>query len=633
MSHSVLTLLIALPFAGGLCALAFQRGGRAVAVGLCLLAFALASGAAQRFLDPRYPTLERDWERLLAERVARAVGGAGAAPAPIPGVVEDAPRVWAPPPEPEVQEGFLRHLLRGGGEAAREALLDDLSGVAVCRAEVQRLSEEVRRREGVAPISTTITGTLDATRLAVRAAIFERARLEVTLRGLEASARDLRRAGRGPLAARFKLVESRPWMPGLGVEWLLGVDGLALGLVWLLALLGLLCGLAALERPKGELAALLFAQAGLTGALCALDVVLLCAFWTLTLAPTYALIAGEAVGGDAPAARRAVLPGFLGALLLVAALVALGMRAAEGSTNLLVLTDAAGRLPLRSQAVLFAGLFLACATRAPLPPLHGWLTAASAELSPPAAAFLQGGVLALGGFGLLRLVWPLCPQVVGDPRVAAALCGFAALTLIFSALAAIAARDLRRVLALTTVGSAGLVLFGLATATPASLAGSALELCAHGLAMGAACLALGALVERTRDADLGAMGGLLQPLPRLGGVAGLACLSLVGLPGMIGFVARLLLLAGAWQGALVPRWLAGLALSGMALTGLGLWWTWQRVFLGERHGRERLRDLSGAEGASQLPLVLACVLLGVAPPVALELLVQGTDGLAALLGR
>ena len=625
MTESLLTLLVALPLVGGLCAFGVQRGGRAVGVGLSLLTFLLASWGVGRFLDSTTPDLERALPSLMASRIATVVAGAGSAPLPVDRAGEVR---WAAPPEGAIQERFLAHLRGGGDEGARAALLDDLSGVVLCRADLRALQDQLSE---VAPVDSGAQAILDDAALAQERSLLERRRLELALVRLEGETRDLRRAAQGPLATRFKLVELRSWMPGLRVHWLLGVDGLALGLIWVTSLIALACSFVALGRERSLAGWILLTQSGLILTFAALDAVLLVTGWTLLLAPTYALIGGGPESPGAAVAKRSVLPAFLGALVLLAALLTLSALHAGGSTNLLVLIDVAGGTSLRTQAALFAGLFLACAVRMPLPPLHGWLPAAQAELPTPFAAFLQGAVLTLGGFGLLRLAWPMAPKIVSDPRVASALAGAAVIGMVFAALAAIASRDLRRTLALTSVAHASLVVFGLALATPASLAGSALELVAHALGMSAACLALGALIERTRDPDLGAMGGLIETLPRLGAVAGLACASLVGLPGLVGFVSRFLIVAGGWGSSLVPRWLVVAGALGLGLLGLGAWWTYQRVFLGERHLDERYPDLSGLEGASQLPLAAACLILGVAPPLLLELLIQGSEGLAILL--
>ncbi|HBP19367.1 MAG TPA: hypothetical protein DEA08_16455 [Planctomycetes bacterium] len=625
MTESLLTLLVALPLVGGSCAYGVERGGRAAGVGLALLTFLLATWGVGRFLSPATPDLERGLPALLANRIATVIGGAGSAPLP---VEREGELRWAAPPERAVQERFLAHLQRGGDPGARAALLDDLSGVAVCAEDLRALEAELGE---VAAVNSGARAILDDAALARERSARERRRLELALLRLEGETRDLRRAARGPLATRFKLIELRSWMPSLRVHWLLGVDGLALGLIWVVSLIGLACSFTALARERSLMSWILLTQAGLTLTFAALDAVLLVTGWTLLLVPTYALIGGGPESPGAQIAKRAVLPAFLGALVLLAALLTLSVLHAQGSTNLLVLIEVAGGTSLKTQAVLFGGLLLACAVRMPLPPLHGWLPAAQTELPVPFAAFLQGAVLSLGGFGLLRLAWPMAPQIVGDPRVASAIAGAALLGLLFAGLAAIASRDLRRTLALTSVAHASLVVFGLALATPASLAGSALELVAHGVGMSAACLALGGLIERTRDAEIGAMGGLIEPLPRLGAVAGLACLSLVGLPGLVGFVSRFLIIAGGWGSTLVPRWLVVAGALTLGLLGLGLWWTYQRVFLGERHASDRFGDLSALESASQLPLVGACLVLGVAPPLLLELLVQGSEGLAILL--
>ena len=264
--------------------------------------------------------------------------------------------------------------------------------------------------------------------------------------------------------------------------------------------------------------------------------------------------------------------------------------------------------------MLLIALALACATRLPLLGLHGWLpAAASSGLDPAPLAFFQGGSLLLGGLGLARLALPACPEALGG-GCGLALWVWGLLSVLFCALAALGERDLRRQAALSAAACGGLVLAG-AAAGGAGSGGALLEATAGALAGACALLAAG-IVSRRAGSDLLALGGLAQPAPRLALVSALAALSLAGVPGSVGFVSRAAIWEGSWAASAagrLPAWTVPLGLVPLALLGLGLWWSFQRVFLGERRGARRVRDLDLREASALFTLLMALILVGLDP--------------------
>lgn len=532
-----------------------------------------------------------------------------------------------------VRERFRAALLRRAPEGdGLRALADDLAGVDLAEANLRAV-----RAAGPDPERLS-----DADRLLVDAAR-EAGALAHTLGVLERELSGLRRASAGPFQGQFKLAQHVSWIPGLGVQYFVAVDGLSISLVLLTALITLLCLVYASSRSEGEArlrracALLLLAEGALLGVLCSLDLVLLFTFWALVLVPCFFLIGGEEGSPRARAGARFLLPGFLGALALLAAALLLGLRAGEGNFNVLALAELAreGVIPRWLQEVAFGLLFLSCAVRLPLVPLHGWLPAAQRHLPAEFAAFIQGAFLASGAYGLIRLAWPLCPEVVTRPEVVTAVGVLALVNLAGGTVLALGARDLRRLLAYLSVAHVGYVLLGLCALTPGGAAGAALELVAHGAACGGACLAVGVVIDRTRDGDVGALGGLIGPLPSLTALTAVLLLTLAGAPALAGFAPRLLIFLGAAQSDLLPGWIVVAAAGGLVLSAGAVLWTLNRVFLGELHRTElaSAADVRVGEAVALVPLAGVCLLLGLLPRLALDALGPSLEALLSLLGR
>jgi len=465
----------------------------------------------------------------------------------------------------------------------------------------------------------------------LRAAQLEAARLTASLQGLERELGAVRLAASGAQQSQFKLVQHAPWVPALGLFYFVGADGLSLALALLVSLLTLLALAFAGFSETGttgkalrrSCVLLLLLESGLIGVFCALDLMLFFVFWVLVLIPGYFLVGGG--GRSSPGAEvgaRFFLPAFVGSLALLVGFLALSRQAfggllPEGTFNLLAILEQV-RLSApgtKFQGLLFVALFLGCAVRLPLFPLHGWLPAAQAHVTPSFAAMIQGGVLVSGGYGLMRLAWPLCPDIVTDPTVVNALGVVAVLSIVFGALSAMAQHDLRRLVAYASVSHAGYVLLGLCSLTPGALAGSALELIAHGAAGAGASLAVGVLASRTKERDLLALGGLVRPMPRLAALSALLLLSMAAFPGLAGFPARLL-------GGVTLA-----ALAGLILGSAGLLWALNRVFLGELYRQElrNVADVSPWDAVALIPIAAACLALGIVPRLVLDVITPALE--------
>lgn len=453
----------------------------------------------------------------------------------------------------------------------------------------------------------------------------------------------------GSSAASPELTFRAPWIPSLGVEFFLGVDGLSLPFVVLTVCLFVLAVLASargVPRESWYYALLMLLEAGVLGVFLALDLVLLFLCWELTLLPMVLLIG---VWGGHDRLRAAVKYFFFtlcSGVCLLTAIVLLhvysdpagsGTAAAAGvgtgRTFDLIELAAIGQqtgcfsAPLalgRSvQWWAFAVLLVAFAIKLPAVPVHTWLPAAHVEAPTAVSMLLAGVMLKLGGYGLLRISFPLCPQ--GALEWAPTLAVLGAVGIVWGSLAALAQREIKRLVAYSSVAHMGYVLLGLgagassyasfgdAGAWRTAAAGAVFQMIAHGVTSAGMFFVVGMLYERVGHRDLDRFGGVLGLLPGTSALGIALLLAGMGLPGMCGFVGELLVLLGAWPER--PLLVAVAAGATVLAAGYTLW-AIQRVYLGaEYHGPNAagLRPARPAELLVAGSLLAAAVALGVYP--------------------
>ncbi|MEZ6185888.1 MAG: proton-conducting transporter membrane subunit [Planctomycetota bacterium] len=588
----VLTLLIVLPLATALAVAAVpRRACRWVAVGGSVLGLALGLWA---FFD-----VERD----TAADLQAAYEGSG-------GILERA-LDRAGLADPDTRE-VLRGLLRGQ-EPTSAAVRDALEALAGVRTALLRRREVVQLGQPASELERAEAGLSRARqRVAELTESYEALRLDL---------REFRRVAYGEQRRSFRRIEYRAWIPELGVSYFLALDGLSAALACLTQLVALLA-LGAVRRGthvRRECVLLLCLQSGLLGTFLALDAVLLYSCWVLGLLPAYLTVATGRGGTErAGAALRFVLPHALSSVGLLVALAALALNAPDGpSFNLLALAEVAARdgIPADLQRLAFVGLFVGCAVRLPLVPLHGWLGALQEHTSAPSSAMIQGAFVKTGVFGLLRLAWPLCPDVVTSPGVATALGVLAGVTVVFAGLASLGRRRLSRLLTSLTILHAGLFVFALVSLTPASLAGGMLLSVTHGIAAAGACLALGMLRRRGIE-RLPHCAGLARSAPRLALLTSGLFLTLALVPGGGAFVGGLLALYGSWQSGLLEPWIAPWVIAGLLMSPTAVYLLLQRFWA--RASELPRGELRAAEASAITPALVLSVFLGLHPRLLLD---------------
>jgi NADH-quinone oxidoreductase subunit M len=433
----------------------------------------------------------------------------------------------------------------------------------------------------------------------------------------------------------LQFVEKFDWVPSLGIQYFLGVDGLGLLMVLLTAIVTPLAILASWrmdDRPHVYHALILWLQAGLFGTFTALNFFHWFLFWELGLIPAFFLI--KLWGGPkrGPAATQFFIYTMVGSVALLLSFLAI--RLATGSFDFIELAAMAksGVLVTKLQAafgwkniglVIFFGAFLGFAVKVPLIPFHTWLPAAYSEAPSPVTMLLTGVMSKMGVYGFLRILLPIFPEQIR--QVLTPLLWLAVATIVLSACAAFAQRDLKRIIAYSSINHLGYCLLALFAATAvatgvnnsdlqkaAALDGALLQMFNHGLTASTLFLFV-ALLERRSGGlrGLDDFGGLRKIIPVFTGLMGISIFSSLGLPGLNGFVGEFLIFKGVFP--LAP-WAAAISTIGLLVTAIFLLTLIQRVFCGPLNERwTKMPDLTTAERFLVLPSIALMFVLGIWP--------------------
>jgi NADH-quinone oxidoreductase subunit M len=419
-----------------------------------------------------------------------------------------------------------------------------------------------------------------------------------------------------PQGPAWQLTERATWIPSIGATYFLGVDGFSALLVLMTTLMGLIAVLASwtaiTERVKEYYVCLLVLQTGMLGAFLALDALLFFLFWEAMLVPMYLLIGIWGVGRRLYSAIKFFLYTLVGSVVLLLGILAIYFYAHE-STGVYSFDITAFHqltVPLARQKWIFLALFVGFAIKVPMFPFHTWLPDAHTDAPTAGSMILAAVMLKMGTYGFVRLCLPILPEASRYfiPMVA----GLSIVAIIYGALLALAQTDWKRLVAYSSVSHMGLITLGLFAITPPALSGSLLQQINHGISTGALFLIVGLVYERRQTRDIAAFGGLSAVMPVFAALFLLMTMSSIGLPGLNGFVGEILILQGVF---VAHRWWAAAAASGIVLGAAYMLWLYQRTMFGriEEPANATLKDLSGRELATLLPLAALAVWIGLHP--------------------
>jgi NADH-quinone oxidoreductase subunit M len=420
----------------------------------------------------------------------------------------------------------------------------------------------------------------------------------------------------------FTFEENADWIPSIGARYHLGIDGISLLLVMLTTLLGMIAIFSSWSaiklRQKEYYILLLLLQVGMIGVFVSLDFFLFYVFWEVMLVPMYFLIGVWGSDRRLYAAIKFFLYTLAGSVVMLLAILALyfyAPAAADGSRTFDVptLLEAARHFNDPLRVWLFWGFFFAFAIKVPMFPFHTWLPDAHTEAPTAGSVILAGVLLKMGTYGFIRFSLPLLPtDTVMRSRIIHIVIVLSLIGIIYGALVCLMQKDMKRLIAYSSVSHLGFCTLGIFALNPNGLSGSVLQQINHGISTGALFLIVGVLYERRHTRLISEFGGLATPMPNFAAIYLIISLSSLGMPLLNGFIGEFTILQGAFQ--VSKAWAAWGSL-GVVLGAAYLLWLYQRVMFGPVTNpiNEKLPDLNAREYATLIPLVILAFWIGIYP--------------------
>jgi NADH-quinone oxidoreductase subunit M len=446
-----------------------------------------------------------------------------------------------------------------------------------------------------------------------------------------------------PDGAEFQFATVKQWIPSVGVQYIFGVDGFAILLILLTTLLGFISVYssftAVTEREKEYYIFLLLLQTGMLGVFCSLDFILFYVFWEVMLVPMYFLIGVWGGPRKLYAAIKFFLYTLVGSVLMLVGILALyffngsGLAAVglAGLGNALtfevpVLYEIASQIPPELQFWVFLAFFVGFAIKVPMFPFHTWLPDAHVEAPTAGSVILAGVLLKMGTYGFIRFSLPLLP----DATVKAVwwVGVLAVIAIIYGALVAMAQKDMKKLVAYSSVSHMGFVMIGMFALNQAGLKGSILQMINHGISTGALFLLVGIVYERRHNRMIAEYGGLAKVMPLYATFFMIITMSSIGLPTLNGFIGEFTILIGVFHHSWV--W-ALFAATGIVLGAGYMLWLYQRVFFGEitNEKNKGLTDLNLREQWTLIPLIILAFWIGLYPKPFFRLMEPTVDRVLA----
>jgi NADH-quinone oxidoreductase subunit M len=419
-----------------------------------------------------------------------------------------------------------------------------------------------------------------------------------------------------PQGPQYQFMERAPWIPSIGAEYFLGIDGLATLLILLTTMMGAIAVLssweAITERVKEYYIFLLVLQTGMLGAFMSLDFLLFFLFWEVMLVPMYFLIGIWGSANRLYSAIKFFLYTLVGSVIMLLGILALYFYAhsATGVYSFDVTQFQKLSVPPNLQWWIFLAFFLGFAVKVPMFPFHTWLPDAHTDAPTAGSVILAAVMLKMGTYGFLRFSLPILPDA--SRAFVPMIVVLSIIGIVYGALVALAQKDWKRLVAYSSVSHMAMVMLGMFALNPVGITGSIVQQLNHGISTGGLFLLVGVVYERRHTREISEYGGLSKVMPVYAAIFLVMTMSSIGLPTLNGFIGEILILQGVFVAS--KLW-AFFAASGVVLGAAYMLYLYQRTMFGkvENPKNERLLDISQREFVTFAPLLVLAVWMGIYP--------------------
>jgi NADH-quinone oxidoreductase subunit M len=438
------------------------------------------------------------------------------------------------------------------------------------------------------------------------------------------------------------------WISAIGARYHVGIDGISLPLYVLTFLLSFLCAIYCWRfvpspgRTKAFLALMLLLETGMAGTFIAFDLILFFVFWEMVLVPMYFLIGIWGSANREYAAIKFFLYTLFGSIFMLLGFLAMYFQGPNPHTFDMVVLQrfgALGGFGQGFQLIVFGAIALGFAVKVPMWPFHTWLPDAHTEAPTIGSVLLAGIMLKMGTYGFIRIAIPFLPY--GAVKYAPWIGALAVIGIIYASLACLAQKDLKRLIAFSSVGHMGFVMLGIATLTEIGIQAAIFGMVAHGIITGMLFFCVGSIYDRYHTRDIATIGGgMLEGLPKLAGTFAFVAIASLGLPGLAGFWGEVMALLASFNPA--PGLDVGLFRAYMVIGAVGtiltagyFLWMLQRVNLGvmpDRWKGKGLRDVLVIEWLAWVPLLILIFVLGLYPRIVFGVTEQAVNTLTRMIG-
>ena len=423
--------------------------------------------------------------------------------------------------------------------------------------------------------------------------------------------------GFDPQIPGYQFEETAEWLPGTGIGYHMGVDGISMPFVLLstfLTPLSILASWRAIKvRVREYMIAFLVLETMMVGMFASLDMLMFYLFFEAVLIPMFIIIGVWGGARRVYAAFKFFLYTLLGSVLMLVCMLAMYIEV--GTTDIPVLTGYSFGVGM--QTWLFLGFMASFAVKVPMWPVHTWLPDAHVEAPTAGSMILAGVLLKMGGYGFIRFSLPMFPHA--SEFFAPLIFSLSIIAIIYTSLVALAQSDMKKLIAYSSVAHMGFVTIGIFTLTEQGIAGAMFQMISHGLVSAALFFSVGVVYDRLHTRDISAYGGVAAVMPRYAVFFMFMMLASVGLPGTSGFVGEMLVLVGAWKAS---TWVAFFTATGLVLGATYMLWLYRRVMFGGivHDDVKTMEPINRREFAIFLPITVLVLWFGVYPASLLDLM-------------